>query len=487
MAEDTAEKKSFLDSFAEVSAKIGNQVHLRSLRDAFATVMPIYILAGIAVLINNVVFPLFLTGDALANAQYWGNAVIQGTLNVATIVLAGIIGYCLAKNKRFENAIACVVIGIAALCIMMPQSVNSAAASIQDFTELTYKSTTDKDAEPYTVTREEVESGLAIPEGYEISSVGSSSVSNVFTKTYTGTNGLFGAIIIGLVATTVFIKFSQNEKLRVNLGEGIPPAVADSFNTMIPMLITLAIFGLIAALLHGIWATDLMTLINTCIAAPLKGFVNAGPWFVILVYTLANLLFCLGIHQSTISGVLAEPILTILITENMAMFAAGEPIPADHYMNMQIINTFALIGGSGCTLMLLVDTFLFSKNKASKDIAKLALLPGIFNINEPVIYGYPIVYNLPLIIPFVLIPDLFIGLTYALTCAGILAPCVVMVPWTTPVFISGFLAVGGGTAGVVAIIWQVIEFALGMLIYLPFMKVSERAQAKQAELANAEA
>lgn len=82
--------------------------------------MPIYILAGIAVLINNVVFPLFLTGDALANAQYWGNAVIQGTLNVATIVLAGIIGYCLAKNKRFENAIACVVIGIAALCIMMP-------------------------------------------------------------------------------------------------------------------------------------------------------------------------------------------------------------------------------------------------------------------------------------------------------------------------------------------------------------------------------
>ena len=184
MAEDTAEKKSFLDSFAEVSAKVGNQVHLRSLRDAFATVMPIYILAGIAVLINNVVFPLFLTGDALANAQYWGNAITQGTLNVATVVLAGIVGYCLAKNKRFENAIACVVIGIAALCIMMPQSVSSAAASIQDFTEITYKSTTDKDAEPYTVTREEVESGLAIPEGYEISSVGSNNVSNVIKVDY---------------------------------------------------------------------------------------------------------------------------------------------------------------------------------------------------------------------------------------------------------------------------------------------------------------
>ena len=81
MTEDgvQGERKSFLDGFAEFSARVGNQVHLRSLRDAFATVMPIYILAGIAVLINNVAFPLFLAGDALAAAQYWGNAITQGT------------------------------------------------------------------------------------------------------------------------------------------------------------------------------------------------------------------------------------------------------------------------------------------------------------------------------------------------------------------------------------------------------------------------
>lgn len=487
MAEDSAEKKSFLDSFAEFSAKIGNQVHLRSLRDAFATVMPIYILAGIAVLINNVVLPLFLRGDVLLNAQYWGTAITQGSLNIATVVLAGILGYCLAKNKRFENAIACVVVSIAALCIIMPQTISGAAVTIQDFTELSYSDPNDSLSEPYTVSREDIEKNLDIPEGYELTEIDSDTVSGVFSKTYTGTNGLFGAIIVGLLSTTLFIKLSENKKLQVSLGEGIPPAVGDSFNTMFPMLITLAIFALGAAILHGLWQTDLMTIINTAVAEPLKGFANAGPWYIILVYTLANLLFCLGVHQSTISGVLAEPILTILITENMAMFAAGQPIPPDHYMNMQIVNTFALIGGSGCTLMLLLDTLLFSKSKASKDVTKLALLPSIFNINEPVIYGYPIVYNLPLIIPFVLVPDLFIGLTYFLTAAGILAPCVVMVPWTTPVFISGFLAVGGGSAGVVAIIWQAIEVALGMLIYLPFMRVSERAQAKQAELANKEA
>lgn len=444
MAEEVEEKKSFLDKFAEVSAKIGNQVHLRSLRDAFATMTPIYILAGIAVLINNVVFPLFLTGDALKSAQYWGSSITLGTLNFSAVILAGLIGYCFARNKRFDNPIACVVVGIASLVIMMPQTVTVT-------TDATAGTTAD--------------------------------VTGAFLTSSTGTNGLFAAIIIGLIATTIFIKFSSIEKLKINLGEGVPPAVGDSFNVMTPMLITLSIMALVSALLYGLFATNLLAIIAVAVTAPLKNIMNAGPLAVVIIYTFANLLFCLGIHQSTISGVLAEPILTVLIVDNMATFAAGGTIPVDHYMNMQIVNTFALIGGSGCTLMLLFDTFLFSKNKTSRDIAKLSILPGIFNINEPVIYGYPIVYNLPLIIPFVVVPDLLIAATYGLTCIGLISPCVVMVPWTTPVLLSGWLATAGDFR---AVIWQVIEIAVSMAIYLPFMKISERAQAKQLENASEE-
>lgn len=118
--------KSFLDKFAEVSAKVGNQVHLRSLRDAFATITPLYILAGIAVLINNVVFPLFpLDAAGLANLQTWGSAITLGTLNVSAIVLAGLIGYSLAKNERFDNPLACVVVAISAFVIMMPQQITA--------------------------------------------------------------------------------------------------------------------------------------------------------------------------------------------------------------------------------------------------------------------------------------------------------------------------------------------------------------------------
>ena len=240
--------------------------------------------------------------------------------------------------------------------------------------------------------------------------------------------------------------------------------------------------SVVAALLHGIWGTNLMDIIATCVSAPLKDVMNAGPLAVIVIYTVANLLFCLGIHQSTISGVLAEPILTVLIVENMAFYAAGEAIPADHYMNMQIVNSFALIGGSGCTFMLLLDTFLFSKNKASRDIAKLSILPGIFNINEPVIYGYPIVYNVALMVPFVILPDIFIAVTYGLTCMGWISPCVVQAPWTTPPVLSALFSTGfDWRAGV----WQVIEIAIGMAVWLPFMHISERATAKQMEMQDA--
>lgn len=467
--------QSFLDKFAEVSAKVGNQVHLRSLRDGFATIMPIYILAGIAVLINNVVFPLFLAdGSAeLAAAQYWGNAITQGTLSFAAILLCGTIGYCLANNKRFGNAIACLVVSICCLVIMFPQTVTTTVANLT-----------------YATSSGEVAAGVETLEAADLAATLNmaedttfeTSVSGMISTSNTGANGLFAAIIVGLVATTVFIKISSVEKLKINLGEGIPPAVGKSFNVLIPLLLSLSIFGLVAALLNGIFNTNLMTLISECVAAPLKGVMNAGPLAVIVIYTVANLLFCLGIHQSTISGVLAESILTVLIVENMAMYQAGQVIPADHYMNMQIVNSFALIGGSGCTFMLLLDTFLFSKNKASRDIAKLSILPGLFNINEPVIYGYPIVYNIPLMVPFVILPDIFIAATYGLTCIGWIAPCVVQAPWTTPPVLSALFSTGfDWRAGV----WQVIEIAIGMAVWLPFMHISERATAKQMEMQDA--
>lgn len=444
--------QAILDAFAEKSAKVGNQVHLRSLRDAFATIMPLFIMAGIAVLVNAVLFDKIWGADGLApNAellttlQYWGNALTTGTLSISALLLAGMIGYSFAKNKRFDNAISCVVIAIAAFVIMMPQTVTANLAASSELI-------TDK--------------------------VTTADVSGVLASSNTGTQGMFGAIIIGLLATTLFIKLSGVDKLAIRLGDGVPPAVEKSFNVLIPMLLTLGAFALVALGLNAFFQTDLISLINVWIQTPLRAVVTSLPGLV-FVYCLGTFLFTLGIHQTTVNGVLVEPILTIVLLENTALFQAGQAIPVENYMNMDIINVFALTGGSGCTIALLIATFIWGKYKPSREVAKMALLPGIFNINEPVIYGYPVVYNVPLMVPFVGCVAVNIIVSYLATVAGIIAPCVIQVPWTTPLFLNSFLATGGDIA---AVVLQVALLVVDVLLYLPFMKVSEKALIKQAEL-----
>ena len=457
-----ANGQSFLDKFSEVSARIGNQVHLRSLRDGFATIMPVFILAGLAALFNNVLFTflwstnpdsmgIFPNADILATAQYWGAALSQGALSVSAILLCGMVAYSLATNKRFDNPISCVVVALSVFFIMMPQTVTANLAATSPL-----------------VTDE----------------VTSAAVTGAFITSYTGTNGMFTAIIIGLVAPTLFIKVSGVDKLRIKMPEGVPPAVEKSFNVLIPMLLTLGAFGLVAMILFAGFQTDITALINTWIQTPLRAL-TTNPIGLVVIYSLGVFLFTLGIHQSTINGVLVEPVLTIVLTEAMELYATGgmDAVLArpDVWLNMNVINVYALMGGSGCTLALLIATFIWGKWKPSREIAKLGILPAIFNINEPVIYGYPIVFNIPLMVPFVLNTIIGILVGYFATVMGLVNPTCIQVPWTTPIIASGLLSTGMDWR---AAVLQVILLAIFVVVYLPFMKASEAAQRKQFEMAS---
>ena len=457
-----ANGQSFLDKFAEVSAKVGNQVHLRSLRDGFATIMPIFILAGIAALLNNVVFTflwsanpeslgLFPNADVLATAQYWGNALTQGALSISAILLCAMVGYSFANNKRYDNPVSCVVVALAVFFIMMPQSVTANLAATSEL--LTDEVTTAQ-------------------------------VSSAFITNYTGTNGMFTAIIIGLFAPTLFIKVSGVEKLRIKMPEGVPPAVEKSFNVLIPMLLTLGAFGVLSMILFAGFQTDVTALINTFIQTPLRAL-TTNPVGLVVIYSLGVFLFTLGIHQSTINGVLVEPVLTVVLVEAMDLYSTGgmDAVLArpDVWLNMNVINVYALMGGSGCTLALLIATFIWGKWRPSREVAKLGILPAIFNINEPVIYGYPIVFNIPLMVPFVLNTIIGILVGYFATVIGLVNPTCIQVPWTTPIIASGILSTGGDIrAGIL----QIVLLAIFTLIYLPFMKASESAQRKQFEMAS---
>ena len=510
-----AEGASFMDKFAAVSTAIGNQIHLRSLRDSFSSIITLFILGGVAVLFNNVIFPAIMQGDMLTAWQTWGNAVLQGTQNFASVMLAGMIGFSYARNVRFDNAIGCVVVGIAAFIIVIPQSIeisgNIGALNLGDgtvnvseyvtssdgnyaltFTEDTLEENTDanvntgdvEDVIPEGVTSLITENGTTIDfnqaaqETEEATAASLDGSGTFFAQALTsdqlGTSGLFVAIVMGLVATSIFIWLSGIEKLRINLGEGVPPAVSASFNVMIPMAITLMGCGLLAALLAGFFDTNVPAIINMVVTEPLRVFVGDNIWGAAFIFCMGMLLFTLGIHHSTINSTLLEPIMLVLMTENTEAFNQGLPVNMENYnyLNSDTQAVFGTMGGSGCTIGLIIATFLFSKSQSARAICALATAPGIFEINEPIIYGYPIVYNLPLMIAFVL--SSFIGYvgSYFMTVLGLMNPCFVLVPWTTPPLINSFLATAGDWR---APICQLALIAVITVVYTFFMKIAESA------------
>lgn len=431
-----AKGPNFLDKFSDFSAKVGNEIHLRSLRDAFATIMPLFILAGLAVLINNVIFPLFAKGTTLSNYQYWGNMITNGTLNIAGLVLAPVIAYCLSRNKDFHNPILAAVVALTSLIVMMPFSIK------------------------------------ILPTGASKSVT----ATGVLSFTNLGTTGMFAGIIIGLIATEIFIRFANMKILNINIGGNVPPSVFQSFFDMIPVILTLAIMSLVSALLLVFGKTNLIDLITNLIQEPLRRF-NTSLIGMLFIYSCGNFLFTLGIHQTVINGTLLDPVLLINMNKNMAAYAAHEKIP--YILTNTFRDTFGMIGGTGSTICLLIAIFIFSRIKASRNVATLAVAPGLFDINEPVIFGYPIVFNIPMMIPFVLQPVIGISIAYFFTVIGFMNRVVVYIPWTTPPLLSAYLATAGDFR---AVLVQALIIIIGIALYLPFLKISERVTAKQAAM-----
>lgn len=221
----TTEKRSFMDKFAEVAARMGNQIHLKTLRDTFATIMPLYILAGLAVLVNSVILDKILPGDALESAKYWGSLIVNGTLNISGLLVAPTIAYFLSRNRRFGNPFAASIVSVASLIVMMPIAIS--ATPVGSDTAVTLE--------------------------------GVLGFSNL------GTNSMFAGIIIGLLSAELFIFISNIKRLRINLGDNVPQSVGDSFNVLIPIILVISSFAIVSTVLSQVFHTDLISLISAMI------------------------------------------------------------------------------------------------------------------------------------------------------------------------------------------------------------------------------
>ena len=403
--------------------------------------MPFMMLAGFVTLINSVILePTGFMGEivdtsTLTTLQQIGTSIANGTLSITTLLVVTAVSYQMCASRKYTNHIAAVLVAISTFVVLTPMQMMFTPENADKAVEVT----------------------------------------GVIPISYTGASGMFVGIFVGLAATELFIKLSNNKKLQIQLSGNIPPAVLKSFNVLIPIIITITSFALLSFIIIQLFNMDINKLITTIVTEPLSKITTGLPGF-LLITSIANLFFGFGIHQAVISGSLLDPFLIQNMQENMAAYANKEQIP--HIINMAFKDTFAVMGGSGNTIALLIAIFIFSRRKDYKDFAKLSVTPAIFNISEPIIFGLPIVFNISLIIPFVLAPIFSLTVAYFATAVGLINHVVVQIPWTTPPVISGFLATAGDWR---AAVLQILIIAASVFIYLPFLRIDEHVTTKLSE------
>lgn len=279
-----------------------------------------------------------------------------------------------------------------------------------------------------------------------------------------GTIGVFAAIIMAVVAVEIY-RFCIVKNLTIKMPDSVPEGVSRAFAALIPAFMV----AFVVMLINGIFIV-LGTDIFGVIAIPFSFVTNmTSSWLgVMVIYFLVHALWIVGIHGANIVMAFVNPILLINMQENIngANIAfAGE-----------FTNSWVTIGGSGGTLGLTLFIAFFARSEQLKLLGRASVVPGLFNINEPIIFGLPIVYNPYLAIPFFLSPMVTASLGYFATSLGFVKKMIAQVPWTSPGGVGAFIGTGGD---INAFFLGLICVVVSLLIYLPFIIMYDRKLVKE--------
>ena len=288
-----------------------------------------------------------------------------------------------------------------------------------------------------------------------------------------GTTNLFVALIIGLVCARI-MKFCQDKNLRIKLPDSVPEGVGNSFKAIVPMGMCIIFWYVLSYVISTFTGTTLSNLIIGILSIPLKVLISTPGMFVIMF--VAQLCWFFGIHgTSVVFAVIMLPYIQAY-SGNAALAAEGQPLV---YNPVFLYGAMAVWGGAGNTLPLVIMG-LKSKSTTIRTICKASLIPNIFGINEPVIFGMPIMYNATLMIPFFLQP-VVVGILYAIVYKlGLIGYPQVLLMTTLPVVLSTFMT----TLDFKNVIFVLLLFPVCYLLWLPFYKVYEK-QMLEVEAKNA--
>ncbi|ETC91452.1 PTS sugar transporter subunit IIC [Enterococcus faecalis] len=422
----------------KVSAWVEGNTILQAIKNAFVRTIPFTVVGSFSNLIKMQI-------DALIKSQGIENAILSNisnlfgylgnaTLGIVAIIVVFSSAYSYAvelknkeKNERL-NPIIATLLALSAYFVMVPNNVNY------------------------------LDSKADIIEG--------------FASSFFSYEGMFTALIVGMLAVALFSRFTRS-KFTIKMPGNVPQNVFDSFFSLIPISEVLLIFGILRIIIQSLGYVSLLQMISEVLIKPLLT-VGTGLPAIIIVILLQQILWFLGLHGFNIVWGVVSAFWLPVFLENVAKFAETQSFADISIAPNTMTNVYAMIGGSGATFGLIIAMLIFTKKgEKEREVAKLSLVPGCFGINEPVIFGLPIVLNPLMFIPWIVVPIVNAVIAYIVTSLGWVVPLVVLNSGNEPIFLSTWVL---GAFHISPVILTLVLVVLDVLMYAPFVVLNQRQE-----------
>lgn len=405
-----------------LAEKISSNIYLAALKNAFIALIPFLIVGSFFLLLTN--FPISGYNEFMTSLLGKGtldklNYGINASYGLMTLLV--IITFSKELVEKLNLSQSTAILPIAIFFLMLPGSVTT-------------------------------ESGNIVSGAYALLDFSSESM------------------FLGIIVTVITIKmveFLENRAFTIKMPDSVPPEIAKSFKSLVPILVVLLFWIIIKVLFESTHFGTPGKFISVMLQEPLL-YLGNSIFSQLIAEMMISLFWFFGIHGDSIVTSVMGPIWQTLSAQNLAQTQAG--LAATNIITQQFRDVYLIAGGTGFTGALLISIFMVAKSTRLKQLSKLAAPAAVFNINEPIIFGLPIVLNPLMLIPFIITPIVLCTVTYVVIALGWVPPTSgVSIPWTTPIFVSGFL-----TTGVSGVVLQAVNLAIATTIYLPFVKILDK-------------
>lgn len=412
-------EKLLQEKLLPVAARLGNNKALVSIRDGITLTIPLLLIGSLLMVIASFPIPGWekYLGDIGVADYLWKG--VDSSFGLLGLVASFGIAYFMARQYKVDGIPAGIV-------------------SLSSFITVT----------PFI----RGEAGAGMPTAFMAS------------------KGLFVAMILGLINGYIYQWFI-NHNIQIKMPDGVPPAVSKSFSAIIPGAVTIVGWLIVYATLDKLSLPNLHEIAQVALRGPLGLLGNNVIGLLILIFLNSSFWF-VGLHGGNVVNAVMKPLWLANLDANKVAYQTGETLP--NIFTSVFMDNFVFIGGGGATIgLVLALGYLAHKKKASKQLKTLApitVIPGLFNINEPAMFGVPIVLNILLLVPFILAPMFNLLVAWGAMASGLVPLTYTDPGWTMPPVISGLLATGSISGSLL----QIVLIVLDVLLYLPFVIAIEK-------------